>query len=58
MHMQPVFEGVAMVGGDVCERLYRRGVCLPSGSTLSVTDQSRVIDVVLDLHETRVKTSP
>jgi dTDP-4-amino-4,6-dideoxygalactose transaminase len=47
MHMQPVFEGVAMVGGDVCERLYRRGVCLPSGSTLSATDQDRVVAAVL-----------
>lgn len=47
MHMQPVFQGAAMVGGDVCERLYRRGVCLPSGSTLSATDQDRVVAAVL-----------
>jgi len=48
MHLQPVFSGEACVGGKVSADLYRRGVCLPSGSALSPEQQQRVIDAVLD----------
>ena len=46
MHMQPVFKGVKMVGGAVSEDLFDRGLCLPSGSGMPVSDQMRVIDVI------------
>jgi dTDP-4-amino-4,6-dideoxygalactose transaminase len=46
MHLQPVFAGATMVGGAVSERLFRTGLCLPSGSSLSAEDQDRVISVV------------
>lgn len=46
MHLQPVFKGCPMRGGAVAEDLFRRGLCLPSGSSLAPEDQSRVIDVV------------
>jgi dTDP-4-amino-4,6-dideoxygalactose transaminase len=47
MHLQPVFRDAERVGGDVSERLYRRGLCLPSGSALTETEQARVVAAVL-----------
>ena len=44
MHTQPLFERATVVGGAVAESLYRTGVCLPSSSSLSPTDQGRVVD--------------
>lgn len=46
MHTQPMFAGAPRVGGDVAERLYARGLCLPSSSSLLPDDQDRVIAVV------------
>jgi pyridoxal phosphate-dependent aminotransferase EpsN len=46
MHIQPVFRGVARVGGEVAEDLFRRGICLPSSSSMTADDQQRVIAVV------------
>jgi len=43
MHLQPVFKGCRMVGGVVSERLFELGLCLPSGSNLTVEDRDRVI---------------
>jgi dTDP-4-amino-4,6-dideoxygalactose transaminase len=47
MHLQPVYRGCRVVGGTVAEDLFRRGLCLPSGSTLSDEGQQRVIDAFL-----------
>jgi pyridoxal phosphate-dependent aminotransferase EpsN len=46
MHIQPVFRDVECVGGEVAEDLFRRGICLPSSSSLTAEDQQRVITVV------------
>ena len=46
MHLQPVFKGFDVYGGPVSERLFQTGLCLPSGSTLTDTDRSRVIEAV------------
>lgn len=46
MHLQPVFDGVPVIGGRVSEDLYERGVCLPSGSSMTDDDVDRVIDAV------------
>ena len=35
MHMQPVFKDADFVGSGVSERLFRDGLCLPSGSDLT-----------------------
>jgi dTDP-4-amino-4,6-dideoxygalactose transaminase len=47
MHMQPVFEGFATIGGDVCADLYARGLCLPSGSNLTPAQHEQVVEAVL-----------
>jgi pyridoxal phosphate-dependent aminotransferase EpsN len=47
MHLQPVFENCRRVGGEVAERLFVYGLCLPSGSSLSPSDVDRVISEFL-----------
>ena len=47
MHLQPVYRDCRVIGGAVAEGLFRRGLCLPSGSTLSTEAQQRVIDAFL-----------
>jgi len=46
MHLQPVFADAPRVGGAVCEDLFDRGLCLPSGSGMPASDQGRVIDAI------------
>jgi dTDP-4-amino-4,6-dideoxygalactose transaminase len=46
MHLQPVFRGCEVVGGSVSAHLFGRGLCLPSGSSLSLEDQRRVEAVI------------
>jgi pyridoxal phosphate-dependent aminotransferase EpsN len=46
MHLQPVFAGCAVVGGDVAAGLFEHGLCLPSGSNLTVVELQRVVDQV------------
>lgn len=46
MHMQPVFKECRKRGGKVAEGIFEKGLCLPSGSSLSEADQARVIDVI------------
>jgi len=48
MHLQPVHRGCRVLGGAVAEDLFRRGLCLPSGSRLSDREQQRVIDAFLE----------
>lgn len=43
MHMQPVFASCECVGGAVCEDIFEHSLCLPSGSSLTDDDQTRVI---------------
>jgi pyridoxal phosphate-dependent aminotransferase EpsN len=46
MHLQPLFEQCDRYGGDVGADLYRRGLCLPSSSSLGPEEQGVVIDIV------------
>ncbi|WP_430782655.1 aminotransferase class I/II-fold pyridoxal phosphate-dependent enzyme [Actinoplanes sp. G11-F43] len=46
MHLQPVFQDCVMRGGPVCADVFRRGVCLPSGSALTEHDRARVVTAV------------
>lgn len=46
MHLQPVFASCPYYGGSVAERLFERGLCLPSGSGLSDNEISCVIEVI------------
>ncbi len=48
LHLQPVFAECEAIGGEVAEGLFTQGLCLPSGSSLTDTERSRVIDIVYD----------
>lgn len=43
MHLQPVFAGCAVRGGAFAEEVFERGLCLPSGSSLSAADRERIV---------------
>jgi dTDP-4-amino-4,6-dideoxygalactose transaminase len=44
MHLQPAFDNFRVRGGPVAEDIFQRGLCLPSGSSLSERDSQRVVD--------------
>ncbi|MBF5043461.1 aminotransferase class I/II-fold pyridoxal phosphate-dependent enzyme [Aggregicoccus sp. 17bor-14] len=46
MHLQPVFSGCGVKGGAVSEALFRDGLCLPSGSSLTPEEVARVAGLV------------
>jgi pyridoxal phosphate-dependent aminotransferase EpsN len=46
MHLQPLYAGCERYGGEVAEDLFRRGICLPSSSSLPEEDQLYVINSV------------
>ena len=46
MHMQPIYESAPYYGADVAESLFYKGLCLPSGSSLTDDDIMRVIDAL------------
>lgn len=57
MHQQPVNRGCRTIGGAVAEDLFVRGLCLPSGSTLSEARQQRVTDAFLQTPRLRREKS-
>ena len=51
MHIQPLYKKCEYIRSDdrdVSAELFEKGLCLPSGSSLSEKDQERVIDIVLN----------
>jgi dTDP-4-amino-4,6-dideoxygalactose transaminase len=46
MHLQPVFKSCRVRGGSVSERLFRDGLCLPSGTAMTDLDIERVAEAV------------
>ncbi len=42
MHLQPIYEGTKFFGKGVCEKLFNEGLCLPSGSNLTVEEFDRI----------------
>ncbi|MBN1946803.1 MAG: aminotransferase class I/II-fold pyridoxal phosphate-dependent enzyme [Bradymonadales bacterium] len=49
MHLQPVFRHCRTCKGEVSERLFDHGLCLPSGSSLDEDAQNRVVEAVLSV---------
>ena len=51
MHLQPLYNDCDFIREkkiDVSASLFKKGLCLPSGSNLSQKEQDRVIDITLD----------
>ncbi len=46
MHVQSLFQTAERFGGEVAEDLFRRGICLPSSSSLTAGEQLHVINTV------------
>jgi pyridoxal phosphate-dependent aminotransferase EpsN len=46
LHLQPVFAASRVRGGAVSAGIFERGLCLPSGSSMSEEDLARTCDVV------------
>ena len=49
MHLQKVFENSRYIGCGFDEELFANGLCLPSGSDMSDSQQEETIEIVLDL---------
>ena len=53
MHLQPVFKQSPFYVDGTSERLFERGLCLPSGPTLTDDDICRVVETMLSLSSPR-----
>lgn len=42
MHLQPVFNNAPYYGTNVAQNLFENGICLPSGSNLTISDKERI----------------
>ncbi|MDQ8207343.1 aminotransferase class I/II-fold pyridoxal phosphate-dependent enzyme [Coraliomargarita sp. SDUM461003] len=47
LHLQPVFKNSAYLGGTFAAQLFERGLCLPSGSNMTIAERQQVIDTLL-----------
>jgi len=48
MHCQPIYKTLPRFGGSVSERLFDRGLCLPSGSNLTEDDRKLIGQIAGD----------
>ncbi len=46
LHLQPVFEKYPFYGDGTSENLFEKGLCLPSGSSVTNDDLIRIINVI------------
>ncbi len=46
MHLQPVFKDTPAYVNGVSKNLFNKGLCLPSGSNLSMEDKERVVKII------------
>ncbi|MFT4856386.1 MAG: dTDP-4-amino-4,6-dideoxygalactose transaminase [Algoriphagus sp.] len=46
LHMQPVFSGIPFYGGNKAEKMFKKGLCLPSSVNLTHNDQQKIVDVI------------
>jgi dTDP-4-amino-4,6-dideoxygalactose transaminase len=46
LHLQPVFSKTSCAGGKVAEEIFRKGLCLPSGTAMTEDDIQRVCRIV------------
>jgi dTDP-4-amino-4,6-dideoxygalactose transaminase len=51
MHLQPVFKQCKSYVNGVSEDLFNRGLCLPSGTNISIEDLKRVVRKIKELYE-------
>lgn len=49
MHMQPFFAEFDYIGGDVSQKLFENGVCLPSDTKMTDEDIERIVEIIKKL---------
>ena len=54
MHMQPFFAEYDYVGGDVSEKLFENGVCLPSDTKMTDGDLERIVNTIKGLWQREI----
>jgi dTDP-4-amino-4,6-dideoxygalactose transaminase len=45
LHLQPAFQGAPFYGGQIAEKMFLKGLCLPSSINLTFEDQKRILGV-------------
>ncbi|PZX54149.1 aminotransferase class I/II-fold pyridoxal phosphate-dependent enzyme [Algoriphagus chordae] len=53
LHTQPIFNNTAYYGGNMSEKLFAKGLCLPSSANLTLQNQEMIVEVI---HEELSKT--
>lgn len=53
MNMQPVYADAPFYGDGCAERLFNRGLCLPSGSILTDDEIARVVDCITKFYHSK-----
>ena len=48
MHLQPIFSNYPYYGTDISETLFKKGLCLPSGSNLTDVERNRIKKVIIN----------
>jgi dTDP-4-amino-4,6-dideoxygalactose transaminase len=56
MHLQPIFASCRTAGGEVAAELFERGLCLPSGSSLTPEDRQFVVETFLSTPRAQERT--
>jgi len=51
MHLQPVFKDCPYYGNGTSADLFEKGLCLPSGSNLTMDNKTRVLETILKVLE-------
>jgi len=51
MHLQPVFAEYPYYGAKIAEELFENGLCLPSGSNLTLDDKNQIQQAINDYFE-------
>jgi len=54
LHLQPIFAECEFIGSNVAEKLFEHGLCLPSGSNLTIEDRHRVTGAIAEYHQTQL----
>lgn len=46
MHLQPLYKGCEVAGGQVAEEIFHTGLCLPSGTSMNDKDLEQIVRIV------------
>ena len=58
MHRQPLYNGVPYFGHGVSDVLFKFGLCLPSGSSLSMIEKRRIVSVIKKTLQAKGSSAP